>query len=73
MLEDQSEANNVTVDAFSSWRNKSEDLIDKVANLTINDVVNNLINKVANLIRKNVRNDSHRATPSDVQVQFVGD
>ena len=42
--EKQSEANNATVDMFCPQRNESENLINKVANLTINDVENDLIN-----------------------------
>ena len=45
------------VDTFSPKRNKSEYLIDKVANLTINDVRNDLINKVANLIIQDTKNN----------------
>ena len=86
ILEDQAEANNVTVDTVSTQRKNSEDLINKVTNLTINDAENNLINKVANLTINNVgnniinkvanltindiRNYSNRATASGVQVQF---
>ena len=38
ILEEQSEANNIMIDMFSPQRNQSDDLINKVANLTINDV-----------------------------------
>ena len=88
ILEEQAKADNITVDTFSTHRNKGEYLIDKVANLTINDVrndmiekvanltitdvKNNLMNKVANLPINNIRRDSNRATVSDVQVQFTG-
>ena len=58
---------------FIPQRNESEDLIKKVANLTINNLGNNIINKVANLTINNVRSDSNRATASNVQVQFTGD
>ena len=73
---------------FSPKRNKSENLINKVANLTINDAENNLINefanltindtgnniinKSANLTINNVGNDSKGATARDLQVQFAG-
>ena len=55
MLEDQviSESNTVIVDTFmvSPQRNKSDDLSDKVANLTIKSRNENyLINKVAKMI-----------------------
>ena len=89
ILEEQGEENNITADTSSPQRNEIENLIDKVANftiddvgndqikkvvnLTINDVRNNLINKVANLTINDVRNDSNRATTSDAQVHFVGD
>ena len=89
ILEHQVEENNVAVDMFSPQRNKSDnlidkvqnltinnvgnDLIEKVANLTINDIGNNLIDKVTNLTINGVGNDSNRAIASDVQVQFLGD
>ena len=88
-MEEQVESNNGTVDTLRSKRNQSEDLINKVANLKINDVVNdmidnvanlkinnvgnNLTDKVANLTINHVRKDSNRATMSDVQVQSTGD
>ena len=52
-------SNNATVDTFSQQIKNSEDLIDKVANLTINNkVVNDMIKIVSNLIINNkVRND----------------
>ena len=45
MREEEAESNNVTVDIFSPQINNSEDLIDKVTNLTINDVKNDMIDK----------------------------
>ena len=45
MLEEQAEANNVTVNTLIPYRNKSEDLINKLANLKVNDVGNDLIDK----------------------------
>ena len=57
MLEDKSESNNSTVDTFSLHRNESWDLVNKVTNLTINDVRNNLIKKVANLKINDARNN----------------
>ena len=84
MLEEQEERNKVTADTFSAQK-KSEGLINKVANLTINDVGNDLIKKVENLtindagnnmIEKvaklkinNIGNDSKRAITSDVKFQ----
>ena len=44
-----------------------------MVNLTINNTGNNLIKKAANLTINDSRNNSNRATASDVQVQFVGD
>ena len=55
-----SEENNVTVDTFmvSPQRNKIEDLINKVANLTINfGNENDLINKVTNMTINDARNN----------------
>ena len=52
ILEEKAEANNITVDEFSSQINKSNDLINKVTNLTIKYFGNNLVNKVANFIIK---------------------
>ena len=49
------------------------ELIDKFANLAINDIRNNLINKVANLTINDVVNDSNRAIASDLQLQFAAD
>ena len=50
MLEEQAEANNIMVDTLSPHRSKGEYLINKVANLTINNEVgNNLIDEVVNL------------------------
>ena len=60
MIEEEAEANNVMVDTYIPQRNKSEileDLINQVANSTINDVWK----------------DSNGATVSDVQVQLAGD
>ena len=54
MTEKQAEANNITVDTFSPQRNESENLIKKVENMTINDVVKNIINEVKNLTIKGV-------------------
>ena len=89
ILEEQSEANNVTVDMLSPQRNKTEDLIDKVENLVINNIGNyliekfatstinytgnNLINKVTSLTISDVRNHLNRSNGSDTQVQFAGD
>ena len=89
MREDQVEAKNTTLYTFVPQRNNSDNIINKVANLTINDIrnniinkvanfkinniVNNLINKVSNLTINDVVNDSNRATAGDVQVQFSGD
>ena len=44
------------VDTFSKHRNESENPINKVENLTRNNVRNNLINKVANLTTNEVEN-----------------
>ena len=41
--------------------------------MTIHDVGKNLIDKVKNLTINNVGNNSNGATVSDVQVQFAGD
>ena len=49
MLEEKTEANNGTVDTFSPQRSESENIINKVKNLTINDVGNDMIDKVADL------------------------
>ena len=89
MREDQVEAKNITIYTFSKQINNSENQINKVTNLTINDIgnglingvtnftidniVNNIINKVSKLTINNVRNNSNGATPSDVQVQFADD
>ena len=49
------------------------DLIDKVANLTINyEVGNDIIDKVANMKISEVGNNLYGANTSDVQVQFTG-
>ena len=48
-------------------------MINKVENLTINDVRKNMINKVANLTINDAKNNSNRATASDSQFQFAGD
>ena len=54
ILEEQLEANNVTVDTLNPQRSKSEYLINKVANLAINDGVRKyLIEKFANLTINN--------------------
>ena len=45
VLEDQAESNNGTVDMFSPQINGSEDMIEKLANLIINEVRNDLIKK----------------------------
>ena len=45
MIEEKTKANNVTVDTLSPQIYKSEKLINKFANLTINDVGNDLIDK----------------------------
>ena len=73
ILEEQVEANNVTVYTFSPQINESEDMITKVANSTIsNELGNDLIHKVANMTIKNARNDLNGANIGDVQVQFLG-
>ena len=73
ILEEQVEANNVTVYTFSPQINESEDLITKVANATIsNELGNDLIHKVANMTIKNARNDLNGANTGDVRVQFLG-
>ena len=53
------EANNVTVDTFmgSPMKNNSENIINEVEHLTINDVRINLINKVSNMTGNDSRND----------------
>ena len=45
------EANNVTVDTFMgiTMINDSENLINEIKNLAINDVVNDMIDKVTNM------------------------
>ena len=89
MREDQVEAKNATLYTFVPQRNNSDNIINKVANLTINDIrnniinkvanfkinniVNNLINKVSNLTINDVVNDSNRAIASDLQLQFAAD
>ena len=40
ILEEQVEENNFTFDIFHPHRNKSENLIDKISNLTIDDIGN---------------------------------
>ena len=58
MIEAESEANKATVDMFSTQKNKSDHskyLINKFANLTINDNGDDLINKIANLTINDVR------------------
>ena len=57
MIEEQEEANNSMVDEFSPQRNKSENLINEVANLKTNSIGNNIINKVANLTINDIIND----------------
>ena len=47
------------------------DLINKVANLTINNVGNNVINEVANLKINDVKNDSNKVTASYILIQFA--
>ena len=56
IMEQQAEANNAGVYKFSSMINESENLINKVEILTINDVGNYLINKVANMMINSTRN-----------------
>ena len=61
MLEKQVivEANNSTTDTFivSPMRNKSDNIINEVENLTINNVGNNLIEKVAYMKINDAGND----------------
>ena len=57
MLEDQAEANNAIFIMFVPQRNESEDLIDKVVNLKINNVGNDLIEKFTNLTINVVENN----------------
>ena len=57
MLEEQAEENNVTVFMFISQKNKSEDLINRVANMKINKVGNYLIKKFANMTIHNKAGD----------------
>ena len=57
MLEEQAEENNVTVFMFISQKNKSEDLINRVANMKINKVGNYLIKKFANMTIHNKARD----------------
>ena len=66
ILEEQVETNNFTVYTFSLQRNKSEYLIYKGVNLTINNVRNNIINKVSNLKINDIGKDSNGATVSDI-------
>ena len=73
ILEEQTEANNATVDLFSSQKNKSKNLILKVTYLTINNVGENMIDNVADLTINDVGNNSNRVTESYVQVQLAGD
>ena len=55
MMEGQTETNNVTVDNIIPQRNKIDDLINKLSNMTIN----------------NIGNDLDRANASDIQVRFA--
>ena len=60
MREEEAEANDITVDTFVphiKYSENSKDIINKLANLTINDI----------------GNDSNGATAGGVQVQFAGD
>ena len=57
ILEEHVGANNGAVDVVGPQRNKSENLIKEINNLTINDVRKNLINKVANLTINDVGNN----------------
>ena len=66
VLEDQVESNNVTVDTLSP---KINDMTNKVANLTINDIGHNIIEKFENLTLKDVVNNLNGENASDVQVQ----
>ena len=77
------------VDTFSTQRNKSENIINKVVNFAINDIGNYsineveifkindvrnfIINKVAKLIVNYVGNYSNRANVRYVKVQFAVD
>ena len=85
------EAINFTVDIFmgSPMRNKRDNLINEVENLTINDVGNNMIEKVANMTIDNAgnylifciadmtindaRNILKQEGASDAQIQFSDD
>ena len=69
VLEDQVESNNVTVDTLSP---KINDMTNKVANLTINDIGHNIIEKFENLTLKDVVNNLNGENASDVQVQYTG-
>ena len=86
-----SEEINVNVDTFmgSPMRNKRDNLINEVENLTINDVGNNLIKKVANMTIYNsvnclivcivdmtinyARKNLKQENASDAQIQFSDD
>ena len=89
IIEKRAESNNVTVDTFSPIIKESDNIINKVENLTINDVQNCLLNKAKNLTLNNIRNDLigwvenltindagnniNRSNTIDVQIQLVGD
>ena len=72
MLKEKQEANNVTVDTFSTQINGSEDLIGGIANITINNIRNNLISCVINMTIKDAGNALIGGNASDIQVQFAG-
>ena len=60
MVDEESEADNVTVDMLSPQRNRSDNL-------------NDLINELTSLTINDVGKYSNGATMSDLQVQFSGD
>ena len=60
MLEEQAEANNVTVDAFSPKRNKGGNIINEVSDLAINNSGNNIINKFFKFDNKRRQKQSNK-------------
>ena len=88
MLEEQAEANNVMVDMFIQQRNRSEDIIGCVTNMTRNDSRNDLIDKSTNMKMNDVRKDLvvcvanltindasnylNGVKATDIQAQFAG-
>ena len=65
------EAKNITIYTFSKQINNSENQINKVTNLTINDIGNGLINGVTNFtidnIVNNIINKVSKLTINDVR------